>query len=754
MFTNLFMQWQYPETIVLTPNQRQARYIHEQFDEHQRHKGKKLWPTLAIYPYTTWLRMLWQQSEPSSQLLSAVQWKYLWENIITATDPNLMGLVPQAMQAWSLCQSYTIDIQDSSFNSNEDNLTWQRWALAVQQQLFTNHWLDESLLSRELMLRSKRNSFPKQLYLLNFIELTPLQQQFLQWLTTQGVNIVNQHMKHEHQEVNKLAMPDPQQELSNMVKWAISAAEEKNVACVVPDLATRRDQIDYLFKAYLDDTSIYTISFGKALYDYFYIKQAIQSLIVSDEVLSPLAWANTFQEQLKSQGWPTKRQLNSQEFQLIKSWHELLENFAALTMVQPQCSFSQARARLIDLAKSTMYQPQAATKTRIHVLGILEAAGLMFDAVWVCHMQDNIWPPINISNPFLPRVLQRKCGMPNANAKQQLQFCQRITEQLQHAAPKVFFSYAQHDGENILRESALIRAFSPQSLAITQRLTKAEQLLGKASLETLNDDAGPTVIVESLLHRGSQIFKDQAACPFRAHAKHRLGANGLPLPQVGFRALQRGHIIHAVLEKTWQVLQSHEQLCKFSDNHLNELLSEVIDGVLHDYKTAIDPLFIQLEKQRLLSLLNKWLQQEKQRESFVVIATEEKTEVIFAGLPLNLRIDRIDKLANDQYLILDYKTSVCSTNDWFGDRFDEPQLPLYYIVSALPITSIAFAQIRANEMKIKKLDKLAEFKKIWEEQLQALATEFMQGHATVQPKYGEQTCRYCDLSVLCRVKDL
>jgi ATP-dependent helicase/DNAse subunit B len=40
----------------------------------------------------------------------------------------------------------------------------------------------------------------------------------------------------------------------------------------------------------------------------------------------------------------------------------------------------------------------------------------------------------------------------------------------------------------------------------------------------------------------------------------------------------------------------------------------------------------------------------------------------------------------------------------------------------------------------------------WQQQLQKLAQDFIAGDARVAPLEGEQTCRYCDLSLLCRLR--
>jgi len=66
--------------------------------------------------------------------------------------------------------------------------------------------------------------------------------------------------------------------------------------------------------------------------------------------------------------------------------------------------------------------------------------------------------------------------------------------------------------------------------------------------------------------------------------------------------------------------------------------------------------FMQLEAQRLQRLLQAWLDVERERGEFSVHALEQKAHAEFNGLPLRLRVDRIDKLRDGRFLIIDYKT--------------------------------------------------------------------------------------------------
>ena len=73
-----------------------------------------------------------------------------------------------------------------------------------------------------------------------------------------------------------------------------------------------------------------------------------------------------------------------------------------------------------------MFQPEA-PPARIEMLGVLEASGLEFDALWLAGMSAERWPPRVAPNPLLPLAWQRARGVPRADAAHALAFAQAAT---------------------------------------------------------------------------------------------------------------------------------------------------------------------------------------------------------------------------------------------------------------------------------------------------------------------------------------
>ena len=173
-----------------------------------------------------------------------------------------------------------------------------------------------------------------------------------------------------------------------------------------------------------------------------------------------------------------------------------------------------------------------------------------------------------------------------------------------------------------------------------------------------------------------------------------------------------------------------------------------------------------MEKQRLIRLAGDWLELERRRAPFDVVQIEQKKTIDIGGLTLSGRIDRMDKLEDGTHAVIDYKTGRATRSAWMGDRPDEPQLPLYVVSAEEDVTAVAFATLRAGEMKfsgyalngkeipgVQAARNWSGLVATWQRDLEQLASGFAAGDARVDPKKGLATCRNCDLHPLCRVHE-
>ena len=492
-------------------------------------------------------------------------------------------------------------------------------------------------------------------------------------------------------------------------------------------------------------------------------------------VQSPGDWARAFSEALSGLGFPGERTLDSAEYQTLKKWHEVVARFAGLDRVVAKLGFAAALGRLRRMAAGTLFQPES-PPVPIQVLGVLEAAGMVFDHLWVMGLSDEAWPMHPRANPFIPLPLQTRAGVPNASPASALELAQRLTAEWLTGAAEVVLSHPRREGDRDLLASPLaahVAEADPQAPAYG---TWRAAIHRAAKIERLADARGPELATDEPARGGAQLIKNQAACPFRAFAIHRLGAAGVESPHSGLDARERGTLLHRMLAAVWRELGTKRALDALPGAALEALLAraaeEAIAGERHRRPATLSGRFAGIEKARLVGLANAWLDVERGRDDFTVLEVEAKRAVAVGPLRLDLRLDRVDETGYGARIVIDYKTGKASLATLAPPRPDEPQLPLYVVAAEADAAAAAFAQVSADAMRFVGLARdagilpgvktpadaggapsWAEQVAGWRAELERLAVEFASGHAAVDPKRRGETCRECDLQPLCRIHE-
>lgn len=490
---------------------------------------------------------------------------------------------------------------------------------------------------------------------------------------------------------------------------------------------------------------------------------------------SPAEWGRAFSEALALAGFPGERALDSAEYQTLKKWHDVLAQFARLERVAPKMGYGEAVARLRRMAADTAFQPES-PDVPVQILGVLESAGCAFDHLWVMGLSVEAWPLAARPNPFLPLALQREAGIPESSAQASLELDRRITQGWVTAAGEVVLSHPSREADRELAPSPLIAALPEGALDLPAYVPFRNTIYASSVLERL-DDANAPPGAPGERRGGSAVIRDQAACPFRAFARHRLASVSLEAPHAGLDALERGSLVHQVLATAWNELETKHALDGISADDLKRLLDAAADAAVARHKrdrpTTLSGRFAQIEKRRLARLAHDWLALERTRGDFSVFATEARRTIEIGGLRLSGRLDRVDETAGGERIVIDYKTRSPAVGAWLGARPDEPQLPLYLTAAEPTARAIAFAQVKAGDMKLVSLaaDKgilpgartlpdgrlkragqsWGEQVEAWKTELERLARTFAAGEAVVDPKPG--ACDYCDQKPFCRIHE-
>jgi len=502
----------------------------------------------------------------------------------------------------------------------------------------------------------------------------------------------------------------------------------------------------------------------------------------SHAMLSPRAWVEAWRDLLVQAGWPGERTLSSVEWQARSAWDELLAEFAALGAVAPELRRADAMAALVSLARATTFQGES-PPAPIQILGMLEAAGLAVDALWVAGLAADTWPAAPQPNSLLPLAWQRERNVPRSTAARELEYARALVAQWASAAPEVVFSYAATSEEHRRTISSLVLSAVPRDDEDAGATAAFDQFASEHEHEAVDDDLAPPIPDGTAIRGGAGVLDAQGDCPFKAVSRFRLRADPWPSPVDGFSALERGILVHAAVAAFWRDVREHATLVSLPEHELARRIDAAVTAAVECISIArrsrLPPVVAAGEASRLARIVGSWLVDfERPRPPFTVIEVEASRPLALAGLQLSLRLDRLDELADGGIAIIDYKTGkVASPPQWFDPRPVEPQLGLYWLSQqgfdpARPVRALAYAQLRPGEMKAVGLagdatawPQLSESSDLrrsdlvdwaaveahWRRSLTALAVEVREGRAPVAPRDVVRTCRECGLQALCRI---
>ncbi|MCC7259323.1 MAG: PD-(D/E)XK nuclease family protein [Gammaproteobacteria bacterium] len=481
-------------------------------------------------------------------------------------------------------------------------------------------------------------------------------------------------------------------------------------------------------------------------------------------------WAASFGRALQLAGWPGERPLASDEFQAAEAVQKALADLRSCDAVSGVMDLAGAIRLFSRLAEERLFQP-AGDPDAVQVLGVLEALGQDFEALWICGLSADAWPPPARPEALIGLALQRRLGLPDSSPPIARERAERELRWLLGSANAVVASWPQQRGEEAQLPSPLVAHLErtdPAELSLWPGNRAVEALFAARRSEILHTDPPPPVTAGQAFRGGTTLLEQMARCPARAYLEFRLGAREREQPAVGIDAASRGKIVHAVLAALFARVRDQAGLLALAPAAECALVDELIGTVLRDQLPFGDPLvraLAGLEAARLRRLLADFLAGERRREPFRVLATEAMPAPAMlppsvASLQLTMRPDRVDEMNDGQRLVVDYKTGRQTTKQGAtcGWRPCAPQLPLY--VLATDAAGMAFVNLNATGVTwsgvghrswgvagVLAADQWSDgsatdwsaLRQQWRDALDRLAREFLAGSFTVDRWRPEET---------------
>ncbi len=811
-------------SLVLTTNERLRRNLIRAFNDAQLAAGRTVWPTPRVQTLNGYLGILYQERRvdaPDLPLLLGSESEY---QLFRSTAPEgARDLAPLARQAWTLCHQWEIPIDHPGLRETENGQTFSDWCERVQRRLaglnaITRAELPavETLLTREPVLTCLAfEQLPgalEQWLVRQPAERVPLSPRIPASRAPAAVRTSFDTPQEELAAVAQWARQRLEADPRNA-----------RIGVVVPDLAARYEPVLRQFTAVLDPCletgtqGVLDIGGGMPLAaqpiwqparDWLALSFArlpaararqcltspyldLPALAVLPPQMPPTVdllqllrhtelddldpgipalvrqerggrkplqdWLNLFRRYLAMSGW-TGRQAGSGQYQAWQEIGDRLQRFSRWP--DPRMIGADDALRQIEQFLHSVIFAAERAPAPIQVLGYLETTGLDFTDLWVLGLDDESWPRVPTPNPFLPARLLKEKNVPRTTPESERTFAAERLDQWIRSSDRLIVSHARHVEESERRPSPLIRPLPSETLPDLQPERPHPGFEhGHDELETLDDPRG--LPLPTGMHRGGTgRIRDQAVCPFRGYAIHRLGLKEARTPHGLPDALDRGILIHEALHRLYENAGN--------DGLRPEALSETqfadaADQALAMHYARFPQPFRRREKQRLIALLTAWNALETRRDDVTIKDLERAVSAEFGGLGLNLRIDRIDRLG-DAHIVIDYKTGRMGQR-LTHDRLLDPQLPLYALTDE-SVQGVLYAEVdeerprlrgvAAMEVDQATLDAPAggswsAQRAHWRTQIDTLTDEIRAGLATVTP-HEKRACQLCHLQALCRIR--
>ncbi len=482
----------------------------------------------------------------------------------------------------------------------------------------------------------------------------------------------------------------------------------------------------------------------------------------SDRSRSVGDWAECFENVLLAAGWRGQG-TGSNQFQAYQHLRGHLEACRSGSQRQHALPALETIQRLLGTLTFAA-ERQAAP---IQIMGYLETTGLDFSHLWVSGLDDQSWPRPVQTNPLIPLSAQLAAGVPRVTPDLELNFAHQRLQHWQNATRgQIYYSHATHDGEVLREPSPLVADLTVASLP--QLSAERPHPYFDASAGMLEDYPQTSGSAVELGHRrgGTGLLRDQAQCPFRGWAIHRLGLAEIRAPHAFPDALDRGTLIHEALHRLYL---DADQRPRNPDTITPADIEPAVTGALNRHYGRYPETFRATERERLARLLETWLQLDVARDNMLVVDLEVAQEIEIEGIRLQLRIDRVEQIGDTGTLVVvDYKSGRVS-NRLAESRLTEPQLPIYAL-SNPAIRGVLYAQLDETQPRLLGMadhdvdlaparlvamldDDWHKQLERWREQLGELVREIQSGHAAVAP-LSSQVCRNCHLQDFCRLSSL
>ena len=369
----------------------------------------------------------------------------------------------------------------------------------------------------------------------------------------------------------------------------------------------------------------------------------------------------------------------------IKKWNELSDRILSSAIeIKDKKNVAQTIKIMLLLLASEKLAPETETDT-IDLLGWLEVPLDDAPVVILTGMNEGIVPESQTSHLFLPNSLRTKLGVQNNSKRfnRDRYYLRTIIESAENfliTAGK--FSAAQ---DPLLPSRLLLDVSEIEQAKLLQKFCKMKiekvQEISSINFSNCKISSDENIFLsEKATELAVTKFKTYLNCPYQFYLKQEKKFPSDELHRE-LPAYEFGNIVHKVLE-----IFGESQLSNSENFHeIQTFLKKLVDDEIEKRFGKNPHPAILLQTDSMISRLNVFAfkQVEIAKLGWEIVDTEKKFEFELDGYKINGKIDRIDKL-HTQKFIIDYKTGKVHGENIHRDHYNSKkekwidlQLPLY-----------------------------------------------------------------------------
>lgn len=473
---NPYQAWNQGYSIVF-PNNRSRDLWLERYLRHSSLKGV-ISSTKAL-TLSELLFLLCERQQPikdkifSDQELFYYHGFYL-QNFYRQTGQRLD--TARTLQAFTLCDQWLLDHEQLK---NFAYLPLEKYFIEYRAFLSQQDKIPQTPLS--LVRRFLENQEPlelpnKKLFIFGIDDLTPLQERLLQNLSCNNEVIFEQDspIKPLGSSIEKYRFEQDNDELLFALKWLKEQPCDTLSAIVIPDLSQHYDLIVRLaqnfFSPQLSQAPLnhvaneFAISHGLKAYNYpliahtllwlegqledspFFDKKIDQSSSTHSSPIHSSHLVESIFTTLEQSSWCLNITLSSSEYQTREFFIQTLKNAAAISSFTGKMLMSDFLKILKQLFNQLIFQPQSPSQPSKFILGLLEAAALPLDQVFMIHASENTLIKGMQPHPYINKQLAQHRVMPHSSWEREMGYLKKMMIRL-FSNKKGFLSYAKTDCE-------------------------------------------------------------------------------------------------------------------------------------------------------------------------------------------------------------------------------------------------------------------------------------------------------------------